>query len=98
LHIKPKLCQKNKLGYAQDLSMLFSNHTYFLFLGIFQPEWWLACRNVEIEEHIFQKMLFSMPVNIHAKNCLSIKSRGDLKSTWIGLAHSLLHIFCKAVV
>ena len=45
----------------------------------------------------FQKMLFGMPATIHAKNWLSIKSRGDLKTTWIGLAHSLIHFFCKAL-
>jgi hypothetical protein len=56
-------------------SMLSSNHTCFLWIGIFQPEWWLA-RNGEIEEHIFQKM----PAAIHGKNWLSIKSRGDLKT------------------
>ena len=42
--------------------------------------------------------LFGMPATIHAKKWLSIKSRGDLKTAWIGLAHSLIHFFCKALV
>jgi hypothetical protein len=31
-----------------------------------------------------------MPATIRAKNWLSIKSRGDLKTEWICLAHSLI--------
>ena len=33
--IKTKLWWKNELGYEQDLSMLFSNHPYFLMIGFF---------------------------------------------------------------
>jgi hypothetical protein len=47
--------------------------------------------------NLFQKMLFGMPATIHAKKCLSIKSRGDLETAWIGLAHSLIHFFLKAL-
>jgi hypothetical protein len=32
-----------------------------------------------------------MPAAIHAKILLSIKSSGDLKTAWIGLAHRLIH-------
>jgi hypothetical protein len=42
---------------------------------------------------IFQSMLFSMPATIHAKNWLSIKNRGDLQTSWIGLDHSPIHFF-----
>jgi hypothetical protein len=48
--INKKLCRKNELGYVQDLSMLISNHSNFLLIGIFKHGWWLACRNGEIEE------------------------------------------------
>ena len=36
-------------------------------------------------------MLFGMPATIHAKNLLSNKSWGDLKTAWIGLAHGLIY-------
>ena len=33
-----------------------------------------------------------MPATIRAKNSLSIKSWGDLKTAWIGLTHGVIHI------
>ena len=36
--------------------MLFPNHPYFSFIGIFEHEWWLACQNGEIENSCFENM------------------------------------------
>ena len=47
---------------------------------------------------IFKKMLFGMPVGIHAKIGLSVKSWGDLKTAWIGFAHRLINIPHKAFI
>ena len=60
-------------------------------------EWRLACWNEEIKEHLFQKMLFSIPGTILAKWCLSLKSRGDLETARTGLAHRLFQLFCNAL-
>jgi hypothetical protein len=49
------------MSYEQNLSMLL-NHPYFLLIGIFKHEWWLACRHGEIGEHLFQKLLFGQAV------------------------------------
>ena len=35
-----------------------------------------------------------MPATIHAKQCLSITSRGGLETAWKALAHSLIYLFC----
>jgi hypothetical protein len=43
-------------------------------------------------------MLFGMPATINAKKSLSRKSKGDLETAWIGLAHSLIYFNCKAWV
>jgi hypothetical protein len=32
--IETRLCRVDELGYEQDLCMLFSNHPYFLLIGI----------------------------------------------------------------
>ena len=39
-----------------------------------------------------------MPATINAKIWLSIKTRGDLKTAWIGLAHRLIDFSQKALI
>ena len=39
-----------------------------------------------------------MPATIHAKICLSIKSRGDLKTAWIGFTQRIINFPHKAFV
>jgi hypothetical protein len=69
---------------------LFIDSHVLALMAAGMPKW----RNAK---HFFQKMLFGMPATIHTKIWLSIKSRGDLKTAWIGLAHRLIHFFWNAL-
>ena len=86
-----------RMGKIIDICLFFFSREEVVrscFFTNFLNHWGSLASFGEIEENIFQKMLFGMPATIYAK----IKSRGDLRTAWIGLAHSLIHFFCKSLV
>jgi hypothetical protein len=97
LHMKTRNCRKKYIRLWARAKHTVSIRLQ-LFINSHNNEWIAAgmpkSRNWRT---FFQKMLFIMPAAIHLFKCLSIKSRGLLETAWIALAHSLIHIFCKAL-
>jgi hypothetical protein len=67
LHIKPKLCRKNELGYEQDLSMLFSNHTCFLLICNFSLNGGWHAEMEKLKNTFFKRCFSACQIKVQNK-------------------------------
>jgi hypothetical protein len=72
-----KAFQKNELGCSQCFHAVFKSPLAAMPKSI-------------LWKSVLQFFHFGMPATIHAEQFLSIKSWDDLKTAWLGLAHSFI--------